>query len=1174
MIGDACSIGMLSFISPDSTIDDNVTLAPMTLVPIGAALPPNSTWHGSPARKQPVEHIELLQSKKTARTATSRDLKSYKSFSGPATRSYSKPVRRRHGQIPSGILFFLGIVRILSAVILMGLAFYPFALSIFYAANYNISLSVLVLGFSFVGAHLLYIAIVAFLKLLVLGRARPGSYQLDSWYAQRFLLVACWLQMPFALGFCSLFSNTPILTLGLRALGARLGGSNIILNPASIVLPGVDQWDLEFGTVFGGNTVVMGYIVERDELHIGPVRIGSGCFLGDNAVVLPSATLQAGSLAGTLTLVGQGQVLNPGSVWVGSPAICLDKGKIDGLRSISCFSQRQQQQQQQYYCFLVVVVVVVVVVCPHKNTFAHILHFFFCFPSSMTAGTSPIPPAVSGGLDGALSRRKQSLHHLSQMLSTRRSSTIQEAKLYDDSPGYRDASTNTGMLTIAEDAPVIPTPFDVRLSATFSRQISIQPAASLGRRPSSRWMNSKHQSMRQSSMTSKKTLQRMASRATTFVDIHEESKETSALLVWGPVFVSLVLIPLYLMAVYIGPINLVFYCATNVSVGLAIGLLPIYLAMIGFATCGLLLIFKWLVIGRFRPASFSLRNAAMFFWWTSLISLTDFALFLFMGFILGTEWATWFMRAAGASIGEDTYLDGIPTVEFDLLKIGDRCTIGEGASTIGHTLENNMLNFLIINIGDDASVGSNSHVLPNSVVESRAGIGALSLVMKGEQLSEGWWEGSPVSFAGVWFDPDAEETATAAHAISEALRAEIVADAKLPPGRLFLPSGGLPGKETPPKVALLTGATGFVGAFLLRTLLEDMDIVYCLVRAGSDEEGLERIRKNLARYSLMSDEDWRARMASKVVPLLGDLGKRNLGVRPSKFEELANTVDIIYHNGAMVNMSFGYGALKPANVEGTLECLRLATMGKYAIPVHYISTEGVLPTNPAKVYDSPGIALNKKGEYVVTEKFVLDDPDTLHQVGYDQSKWVAERIVLDAATRGLPVAVYRLGRIGADSRSGASNTDDFLLLFVKGCLQMQCFPTAESFKFPVNVVPADITAQRIYDISMSRDPPASGIYHIGNPAPPSFLLVITMLREMGYQFKLLPYQMWRQRLVDCASEDNTLKPLEDSFSEGDVSFAGPSVDCSRAGIYQSPMEPESLRSCFEYLISSGYLPKP
>ena len=56
--------------------------------------------------------------------------------------------------------------------------------------------------------------------------------------------------------------------------------------------------------------------------------------------------------------------------------------------------------------------------------------------------------------------------------------------------------------------------------------------------------------------------------------------------------------------------------------------------------------------------------------------------------------------------------------------------------------------------------------------------------------------------------------------------------------------------------------------------------------------------------------------------------------------------------------------------------------------------------------------------------------------GYSLSKWVAERLISQARERGLPASIYRFGRIGGDTRSGAGNVNDFLSLMLKGCIQL------------------------------------------------------------------------------------------------------------------------------------------
>jgi len=59
-----------------------------------------------------------------------------------------------------------------------------------------------------------------------------------------------------------------------------------------------------------------------------------------------------------------------------------------------------------------------------------------------------------------------------------------------------------------------------------------------------------------------------------------------------------------------------------------------------------------------------------------------------------------------------------------------------------------------------------------------------------------------------------------------------------------------------------------------------------------------------------------------------------------------------------------------------------------------------------------------------------------------QSKWVAEKLVTTARERGIPVSIYRLGRMSGHSKTGVSNTDDFMHRVLRGCIQLKSAPDA------------------------------------------------------------------------------------------------------------------------------------
>ncbi len=186
---------------------------------------------------------------------------------------------------------------------------------------------------------------------------------------------------------------------------------------------------------------------------------------------------------------------------------------------------------------------------------------------------------------------------------------------------------------------------------------------------------------------------------------------------------------------------------------------------------------------------------------------------------------------------------------------------------------------------------------------------------------------------------------------------------------------------------LLTGATGFLGVYLLRDLLAAGHTVHCLVRAASPEEGRGRLLRNLAAHRL----DVRGG-EERLVAVAGDLAAPRWGLSEADFVALAGRVGAVYHCGAWVNFTYPYRALAPANVRGTEEALRLAATGA-AKPCHFVSSLAVFVPGS---FTSAGVGL---------EDADLAIPELAG--GYAQTKWVAESLVRQARERGVPAAVYR-----------------------------------------------------------------------------------------------------------------------------------------------------------------------
>ncbi|MBG0815522.1 thioester reductase domain-containing protein [Planomonospora sp. ID82291] len=361
-----------------------------------------------------------------------------------------------------------------------------------------------------------------------------------------------------------------------------------------------------------------------------------------------------------------------------------------------------------------------------------------------------------------------------------------------------------------------------------------------------------------------------------------------------------------------------------------------------------------------------------------------------------------------------------------------------------------------------------------------------------------------------------------------------------------------------PETILLTGATGFLGAHLVAELLARTTArVVCLVRADSPEHALRRVRENLARYGLD-----RASGGPRLVGLPGDLAAPRLGLGAGAFGDLALEVDAVCHSGGLVNFAQPYALLRPPNVAGTVEVLRLAAAGG-GVPVHLLSTLGVYL----------GDAYRGRP---VTELDPPEDPGGLGG-GYNQSKWVADRLAEPARRRGIPVTVHRPARVGGDSRTGIGAPDDYFGRLLITCAQVGMVPDLgyEEDLSPVDQVAGGVAAA----VASAESPPHD--LHYFNPATVGYRQIAAALTERGHPADPVPWSRWRAAVLDrlAAGEPVAFEPFAAGLAEAEPRFDRPLFDCTRtekwlsgAGVPDAPDAPRLLGRYLDALAASGLPP--
>ena len=370
-----------------------------------------------------------------------------------------------------------------------------------------------------------------------------------------------------------------------------------------------------------------------------------------------------------------------------------------------------------------------------------------------------------------------------------------------------------------------------------------------------------------------------------------------------------------------------------------------------------------------------------------------------------------------------------------------------------------------------------------------------------------------------------------------------------------------------PKKVLITGVTGFLGAFLLRELLEQTQAdIFCLVRATSYAVGSQDIQNNLKKYGL-----WQVKYSDRIKPIIGDLAKPQLGVSNDTLETLSKEIQAIYHSGAAISLIHPYSTLHAANVKGTEELLKIAA--KYRLkPFHFISTLDVFQTSEAFSHEP------------LTESSLLKAADAVKFDGYTKSKWVSEKMVWAAGKLGLPVSVYRPAMISGHSQTGICNTGDLMNRLIKGFIQLGAAPESDMV---VNIAPVDFFSKGLIHLSLQRESLGKGFNFI-NPRPVSMPDFVAAINDCGYNIQQVTYRQWQKlltqniRKVDgivsvLTSKEDLNKPSyieRSSVNAKQVSCENVLSGLRISGIRCPEINGEFLQPYLDYYVQTGFLNAP
>jgi len=272
----------------------------------------------------------------------------------------------------------------------------------------------------------------------------------------------------------------------------------------------------------------------------------------------------------------------------------------------------------------------------------------------------------------------------------------------------------------------------------------------------------------------------------------------------------------------------------------------------------------------------------------------------------------------------------------------------------------------------------------------------------------------------------------------------------------------------------VTGATGFVGRFLVSKLLERKgnakapSMIYVLVRKDSQKK-LDATAKKMG---------WDMK---RIVPVVGDMTAAKCGVSAAQVRTLSGKVRHFFHLAAIYDLSASAESQHAANVDGTQHALDLAAAIQAGCFHHTSSIAAA------------GLYQGVFREDMFDEAEGLDDP-------YLRTKHDSEGLVRNE--KRIPWRVYRPGMVVGHSQTGEMDKIDgpyYFFTFLKKLREMlpPWMPTLGIEGGRINIVPVDFVVDAMDHIA--HKPKLDGhTFHLTDPEPMRVGEVLNTFARAGH----------------------------------------------------------------------------
>ena len=291
---------------------------------------------------------------------------------------------------------------------------------------------------------------------------------------------------------------------------------------------------------------------------------------------------------------------------------------------------------------------------------------------------------------------------------------------------------------------------------------------------------------------------------------------------------------------------------------------------------------------------------------------------------------------------------------------------------------------------------------------------------------------------------------------------------------------------------LLTGVTGFLGIHILYEFIKNEEgKIYCMLRKGKFDSCEERLIDVMNYYF---DEDLTDLIGSRIIIIEGDI------TEIEDFKKLEDVpIDTIINSAALVKHYTADDYIFKVNVDGVINGLKFAQT-RNNIKYVQISTISVLSSYSLNEEAYPNQEYNERTLYYEQD---LENK-------YVCSKFLAERAVLQAATKGLSVKIIRVGNLMSRYSDGLfqKNYDtNAFLNNIKTIKKLGAMNPAMANE-TVDMSQIDYVAKGI--LALCKTPDKSRVFHCMNNHYISHRDIVDALNTYGYGIAEVDFEEFKQ----------------------------------------------------------------